>query len=155
MNALTHASDQAMRAASVILLPLAALLLSLTLLGCARFAAPRATLTPKQTYNLERQALQAKSLRPVTLVGAALIIAALALVYFHWVTKALIVGGCGAAMILLASILPGNDRIIITVGLATALIAALAVAWAYWKGAFDARAEKNSRVESPPPHDLD
>lgn len=82
-------------------------------------------------------AVKLQAMRPVQWVGIVLILAAAALAYFQWWTKAAIAAGIGIGMIVLAAIVPGNEGLILGVGLAVFAIACLLVLYAYSKGQLD------------------
>lgn len=80
-------------------------------------------------------ASMARALAPVQYVGMALILAALALLYFGWYLPAAISGGGGVAMIVFARVLTSSSA---TVAALLAVVAGvLGVVYAYHKGALD------------------
>ncbi len=80
-------------------------------------------------------ASMARALAPVQYVGMALILAALALLYFGWYLPAAISGGGGVAMIVFARVLTSSSA---TVAALLAVVAGvLGVVYAYHKGMLD------------------
>lgn len=77
------------------------------------------------------------AIRPVQLVGVLIILAGGVLAYFGWWTKAAICGVVGIGMIVVASVIPGNELLILTVGGTVLIIGCLVVMYAYSKGALD------------------
>jgi hypothetical protein len=86
------------------------------------------------------QALKASfaAMRPVQYAGIALVLGSLALLYFKWFTPALIAGGGGIGMIVMAAVVPGHELEILFGGTTVVGTGAYMVWNSYHKGKIDA-----------------
>lgn len=78
-----------------------------------------------------------KNMRAVQITGIALVVVALAFLYFKWPTPATISGIGGLGMIVLAQVLPGNEALILFIGVGVVIGGIALVLFAWNKGKLD------------------